>query len=400
VQETLDVLAITGDIKDPNSYKAIDIERVDLFIGVTNNDESNIIASAIIDGIFDVKEKIVRVQNKFYKDTNIKEKLNIQKLIMPSLISSKSIKSLINYPKVNNIKSFKDSPYKLISVYATKDFEQDELDEYLDKDRELILGIERDKNFFITNNTQIFKGDLIYILTHQDSIQKVSNLFNKELPGEINRCVVFGCNEVGIEVAKVLIENKKSVKIIDKNIQACNLAYDELLGKAEIINSIYHKDSELFIEEGINSAEFFISTYKSDEYNIIKCLEAKEIGIKKVVATNNESSYYNLMHALKIVTIRGPKMSAYHKILEEINSSNIIYEKYFCGGKGVIFFRKVFNKLAGKKISIPKYKECLFFAIIDNKIEPLNKELSLNSLVIAVCTKDMQEQVRRWIYEL
>lgn len=401
LQENLDILTITGDIKDPNTYRNIDADVIDLFIAVTNSDEANIISSLIIDGILEVKEKIVRVQSSYYKETNIKERLNIQKFIMPFLISSKSIKSLIKYPKINNIKSFKNSDFKLISVYATKDFLKEELDELLDSTKEVILAIEREKKLFITQNTQILKGDLVYILTSKDNIVRVSSIFNKELPNEIKRCAIFGCNEISIEIAKVLIENKKSVKIIDKDIKACQIAQEELNGEAEIINTIYNNDEDIFIDEGIDSVEFFISTYKSDEFNIIKCLEAKEFGIKKVIATNNENSYYNLMHSLNIVTLRGEKISAYHKILEEINSSEIIVEKYFCGGKGVIFFRKLNSKLVGKKIKAPKFKEALFFTIESSKLEPLNgDEITNQSAIIAVCTKDLYEDIRQWLYEL
>ena len=401
LQENLDILTIAGDIKNPDTYKNIDIDTIDLFIAVTNSDEANIISSLIIDGILEVKEKIVRVQSSYYKETNIKEKLNIQMLIMPSFLSSKSIKSLIKYPKINNIKGFKDSSFKLISVYATKDFLKEELDELLNPTKELILGVERDKKLFITQNTQILKGDLVYILTLEENIIRVSSLFNKELPNEIKRCVIFGCNEVSIEIAKILIEHKKSVKIVDKDIKACNIAQEELWGKAEIINPLYHNEEELFIDEGIVNADFFISTYKSDEFNIIKCLEAKEFGVKKVIATNNESSYYNLMHSLNIITLRGPKISAYHKILEEINSSDIIIEKYFCGGKGVIFFRKTDNRQIGKVILPPKFSEVLFFILKGNQIEPLkSNQITKNSAIIAVCTKENQEEIRQWLYEL
>jgi len=403
LQESLDILTIVGDIKNPNIYKNIDYESIDLFIAVTSSDEANIISSLVIDGVLNVKKKIVRTKSSYYEQSNIKERLNIQKLIMPSLISSKSIKSLIKYPKINNIKSFKNSDLKLISIYATRDFPKEELDELLHVTKERILGIEREKDFFITSTTQILKGDLIYILVKEENVSKVSNIFNKELPNEINNCVVFGCDKMGIEIARILIENKKSVKIIEKDIKACDIAQEGLNGKAEIINSLYHDDEDIFIDEGLQKADFFISTYKSDEYNIIKCLEAKEFGIKKVVATNNESAYYNLMHSLNIIPIRGPKVSAYHRIIEHINSSNVIIEKYFCGGKGVIFLRKIYEKsrLLGRQISLPKIEGALFYLIKNNKIESIqNCEITKNSAIVAVCIKEQEEKIRQWLYEL
>jgi len=59
-----------------------------------------------------------------------------------------------------------------------------------------------------------------------------------------------------------------------------------LEGRVTIINSAY-EDQRLFEEEGLKNADMIIAAGPHDEQNIVKCMEAKEYGIEKVVAINS-----------------------------------------------------------------------------------------------------------------
>jgi len=402
IQESLDILPYYGNIQNPNTYKEFLQTDIDLFIAVTNKDEANIISCMIVDEIFKEAKKFIRLQNTFYKDFDFTTKLNIMELIFPLESSSKGIEALLNYPKINNIKDFKYTDYKLISIFSKKEFTLEEVDELLDKRYEFLVGIEREKKFIIKDFQQIRKNDLLYLLVKEQNIKNICSIFDDTELLEINNCVVFGADELGISISKVLLENKKEVKVIEKDIDLCKKAEEKLSGKAEIINSKY-QDEQLFLDENLNKADIFISTYKNDEYNIIKCIEAKEFGIKKVVAINNETEYYNLMHTLGIVAVRGPKISTYHSIMERINSSKIIIEKFFCGGKGVIFLRKIFenSKLIEKTIKPPKLRSKTFM-IREGEILPIDDQVVIQSddIVVAISDIDELEKIKLWIYEL
>lgn len=399
ISESLDILPYFGDIKDPRTYENFEQTPIDLFIAVTNLDEANIISSLVVEDILDIGKKFVRLQNEYYEHSNIKEKLNIYKLIFPSKISSNNITALLKYPKINNIKNFKYTDYKVVSIFCAKDKIEDEELEFI---KDHIIGIEKNGTFSINNTDDIQKGDLIYVITQEEDIPKICDIFDGDSLDEIKNCVIFGGSELGINIAKILVENKKDVKLIEKDINLCNKAEEVLEGKVHIINSKYQNE-ELFIDENLDKADICISTYKDDEYNIIKCIEAKEFGIPKVVAINNESEYYNLMHRVGIIALRGEKISAYHTIIEHINNSKIILEKFFCGGKGVVFLRKIFenSKLIGKNLSNPSIPESRFYLIRGEKMELLDEiVLEENDIVIAITLTENMPKVKTWIYEL
>jgi trk system potassium uptake protein TrkA len=398
ISESLDIFAFFGDIKNPLTYENFSDMDIDLFIAVTNSDDANIISSLIIDSVLKVEKKFVRLQNEFYSDEYVKEKLSIDRLIFPSKLSSKNIISLLKYPKLNNIKDFRYTNFKVISIFCN----HDNIGEALEDIKDRVIGIEKSKKFFIDSVEDIERGDLIYLLAKEDEITQMCNIFDNTIIDEIKNCVLFGINELSINIAKILIENKKEVKIVDKDMHLCQKAEEDLEGKAHIINSKYQNE-ELFIDENLDKADVCISTYKDDEYNIIKCIEAKEFGIGKNIAINNDSEYYNLMHKLGIVALRGEKISAYHSIMEHINSSGVILEKFICGGKGVIFIRKIFENsvLIEKSINKPSMKNSKFYIIRDDELRVFGNEvLQKDDIILAITESELSPKIKTWIYEL
>jgi trk system potassium uptake protein TrkA len=401
LQESLDILVVHGNIEDPATYKKVVIEKSDLFIVVTDSDETNLIATLIIDDVIDVERKFIRLRNTYFSKSAIKDKLSIAETIFPLQLTSATVASLFDYPKANNVKHFKYTDAKLLSVRASDatelaDFE----DEY-----SRIIGIERDKQFFVPDeNTSIQKNDLVYLFGKAERVKYLSGMLETLELQSISRCVIFGAGDVGISIAKSLKERGKEIKLVDKNIEQCERADEALEGTALTINCKYGTE-ELFAEEGLAHADMMIAATSNDEYNIIKCLEAREHGIQKVVAIINELEYYNLMHALGIVVVRGPKMSAYNEIMERIYSNNVVMERKFCGGKANIYLRKIFagSPLINKTLKPFKNKEnAPSYIIREEVLHPFDKPLvgKEGDVIVVFCEYTLSSKAKSWIYGL
>lgn len=401
LQESLDILPIHGDIEDPQTYRKLIDKEADLFIAVTDTDEANLISTLIVDDIIDVKRKVIRLRNAFFDKSSIREKLSIDKAVFPLELTSETVAMLLEYPKANNVKSFRHTAFKLISVWATSLKEPVRLE----RDGFDIVGIERGKRFFVPDDdTLVEPHDLVYLFGDEKRIRELCRKFDTETPRSIDRCIVFGAGDLGIAIARKLIENGKEVKLIEKDMKLCETADEKLEGEAMTISCKYGT-SELFEEEGLGYADMMIAATDNDEYNIIKCLEAQEHGIHKVVAVNNEREYYNLMHSLGIVVVRGPKMSAYNTILESIYSSSVIMERKFCGGKATIFLRKVFQNshLVGKKIKPSKLREGVRLYLLRKDAlirfdEPLVMEEG--DVIVGFTTEENAPKLKVWFYGL
>ncbi len=398
LQESLDILAIEGDIENPKTYSKLINREFELFIAVTNEDEANLLSSMVSDEFIFVKRKFIRLKKSFFKDSQILSKASIDKTIFPIELTADSVVSLLNYPLANNIKKFVYTDFKLISVRINRDFGEFNIL----FDNFTIVGVERDNRFFIFSQEKnsLKKGDLIYLFGDENKIREICKTLESSIPQKIQKCVIFGANELALAIAKKLIDAQKEVKIVEKDIELCKMADEELGGEVMTLNSKYGS-RVLFEEEGLKYADMVIASTNDDEFNIIKSLEAKEYGIKKTVAINNEKEYYSLMHSLGLVVVRGPKMSAYHTIIEQIHSSKVVTERGFCGGKGVVFLRKVFSSshLKNKRVKPLTGDEIASFLIKKEKLLEFNepKTLEEDDVLVVFGNSNSSLKIESWI---
>jgi trk system potassium uptake protein TrkA len=396
LQESLDILPVHGDIEDPQTYRKLIDHEADLFIAVTDLDEANLISTLIVDDSIDVKRKIIRLRNQFFSRSSIREKLGVDETVFPLELSSRTVATLLEYPRANNVKRFPYTERKLISIRIAARVSSEEIE----AEGVYVVGIERAKSFFIPQEpVTIEEGDLVYLFGEEEKIRHHCARLEGETPWRIQRCVVFGASDLGIAIGRTLLENGMEVKLLDEDPGACRRADEALEGEALAINCKYGME-EIFEEEGLERADMLIAATKNDEYNIIKCLEAREHGVHKVVAINNEIEYYKLMHSLGIVVVRGPKMAAYHRIIETIHSTSLLLERKYCGGAGTAFLRRVTGGgvLAGKGLK-PLRREGVRLILLreDQPVVPLEPEerLEEGDLVGVCATSEAADRVER-----
>ena len=399
LQENMDILPIFGDVEDPSTYQKLLDKEFDLFIAVTSSDEANLISVIIASDSIDIKTTIIRLENHFFAKSSLMEKFGIDEAIFPLELTTKNVVNLLKYPKANNVKSFKYTDKKLISLKVTNI----EGPTHIVPKGYVVVGIERDGNFFIPMQDEpIYPNDLIYLFGDEISIIHFCKTFVKEDIKEPQRVVIFGAGDLGISIANALVEEEKEVKLIDKDLKRCKLANEKLAGRAMVLNSKFGTD-HLYEHEGLELADVVIATTNNDEYNIVKCLEAKNRGLKKVIAINNDLEHYALMHKLNIVAVRGPKISAYNSVLEKIRSSQIVTEKNYCGGRGRVYMHRILegSNMVGQTVHILQSKTNLsIYLIRDNEITPCSEDIvcQTDDIIVAFCTSEYEDTVEKWMH--
>ncbi len=406
IAESVDIMPIVGNAEDPDTYQAFVGKNVDLFIAVTDNDEVNLVSCLIVDESIHAKEKIIRLKNNFFSKSSITEKLRITEAVFPIMRTANSVKSLLHYPKANSVKSINESPFRLISirvhvnskipVISAKEMESEQI---------RLIGIERQKQLFILKEeTALMPGDLLYFYGNPDAMTDICSLIETHMPARIKNVVIFGADALGIEIARHLYEPGVTIKIVEHDLARCEYAASTLRQMATVINGRYG-DHRLFEDEGLKNADMLIASGKNDADNIVKCLEAREHGIERVVAINNDTEYYTLMHNLNILPIRGVKSAAYYAIIEKISASSIAIDKHFCGGSGMVYVRTVHpdSQLIGKRITPLKQTGALCMIQRGSSLIPLHEHfdgLQSGDIIIVFCLIALDEKVTTWIHTL
>ena len=404
IEENLDVFTLLGDSEDPKTYLALPTKEADLFIAVTDSDEANLLSTLIVDDAITVKTKFIRLKNEYFAKSSIHEKLHIDAAIFPDQLLAEKVKALFDFPKANNVKSFQQCPQKLISVKIHYSDERQYRLSDIETEKVVAVGIERQKDFIIPEeHTILQERDLVYLFGDAKEIQSLAQQLETKMPATIKNVVIFGGGHSAQRIALALSEKNLSIKLIEKNRAYCKAASELLQDSVTVINAPF-EEHNLFETEGLKNADMIISATQNDEKNIVKCIEAREFGIEKVVAVNNDPAYYSLMHQLGIVVVRGSKIGTHYAIIEQINSSNIVNVRHFCGGDAVMILRKIYpdSPLTGKRIKPIAIAETLFFQIREETIytkEDLPPVEEGDTLVVFGKTED-EDEIQKWIYTL
>ena len=404
LDEDIDILVLHGDIENPHTYHALTIDETDLFIAVTDSDEANLLSTLIVEDVVTVKRKIIRLKNDGFLKSHVLEKLAIEYAVFPDLTTANKVKALFTFPKANNVKTFHQTKHKLISIRVQYADEIHYRVGELVNTQVSIVGIEREKSFFVPQEESIIhKGDLVYLFGQIDAVREIASKLDEKMPSSIKKVVIFGANTLAQKIAKALLDKKLDIKMIEKSIDHCRRASEVLQGKVTIINSA-HDDERLFDEEGLKSADMIIAAEHDDEKNIVKCIEAKEYGIEKVVAVNNDKAYYNLMHKMGVVVVRGSKAGAHYAILEKISSSSVVTKRHFCGGNAVLFMRKIYpgSELIGKSVKDFRRDTVRVLLLREERLFSLSEVGTLlqGDTVVIFAAIETEEEIEQWIYTL
>jgi trk system potassium uptake protein TrkA len=98
------------------------------------------------------------------------------------------------------------------------------------------------------------------------------------------------------------------VKIIEQNAERCEKLNQLLGGGSEAM--IIHgdgRDMGLLSEEGIRNTQAFVALTGNAETNILSCLSAKKMGVRKTVAMVENLDYVGMAESLDIGTIINKK---------------------------------------------------------------------------------------------
>ena len=164
--------------------------------------------------------------------------------------------------------------------------------------------------------------DLAYFMTTKQYIPYIRKIVGKEHYVDVKNVMIMGGGATAVRTVKTM-PSYMDVKIIETDEQRCErlnaLLEDE---KALIINGD-GRDLSLLIEEGIKNTQAFVALTGNAETNILACLTAKRMGVRKTVAMVENIDYVSMAESLDIGTIINKKSIAASHIYQMMLDANV-----------------------------------------------------------------------------
>ena len=166
-----------------------------------------------------------------------------------------------------------------------------------------VVAIKRSEETIIPGGLDELRvGDLAYFMTTQEYIPYIRKIVGKEHYADVKNVIVMGGDKTSVRAA-LTAPDYMNVKIIEKDPERCE-KLNELLGDSDTM--VIHGDGRdlgLLEEEGIRNTQAFVALTGNAETNILACLTAKRLGVRKTVAMVENLDYVKMAEELDIGTI-------------------------------------------------------------------------------------------------
>lgn len=310
-----DVMTYQASPTSIHALKEAGVQRADLFVGVTPEESININA-CILAHALGAKKTVARIDNYEYLSAENQaffKELGIDSLIYPEVLAAIDITNGLKLSWVRQRWDVHGGALILLGIKLRESAEilnQPLKDLCGPDDPYHIVAIKRNDDTIIPGGLdELHVNDLAYFMTTKEYIPYIRKIVGKEHYTDVKNVIIMGGGKTAVR-ATLNIPNYMNVKIIEKNNQRCE-KLNELLDNEEAM--IIHGDGRdlgLLEEEGIRNTQAFVALTDNAETNILACLTAKKLGVRKTVALVENLDYVNMAESLDIGTIINKKTIA------------------------------------------------------------------------------------------
>ena len=316
--DNYNLMTMQGSAVSLDVLKSIQVGMADIFIAVTPHETINVIACSMAKSL-GCKKAVARIDNfEFMKPASKKffASYGIDSLIYPEYLAALEVKTAMQHTWARNW--FEMLNGKLV-VAGVKIRDNSRI--VGQKLRELsgmssfmhINAIKRNREIIIPGgNDEVLPNDIIYVATIPRNIDDVIAACGK-VKQEVESVLIMGGNEIVKQLA-LLIGDDYKVKIMHNDMEQCQRLADEFPN----CNIVHYEtgDTDVLEEEGIEDYDVFVALGESSESNILSCIMAKELGMRKTIAQVENLQFFNEAESLNIGTIINKKLIASSTIFQ------------------------------------------------------------------------------------
>ena len=328
-----DVMTICGNGTDYRTLTEAGVKDRELFIAATSSDELNML-SCYLAKQMGAKNTIARIRNPEYNMESLgffKETLGLSMAINPDMLAARDMFNVLKLPSAVKIQTFSERGFEIIELILKEGSPltgiklMDLRNKY--KAKFLICVVGRGDRVYIPDgNFVLCPGDKIGLTAEPAEIQKLFKALGLDKK-QAKNVMILGGGRIAFYLSKMLTYTGNGVKIIEKDPEKCE-QLSNALPKAVIINGD-GAQQELLLEEGLDSADAFVSLTGMDEENILISIFASTHNVPTVITKVNRNELAAMAAKLGIDRIISPKeimsdvLVRYARALENSKGSNI-----------------------------------------------------------------------------
>lgn len=336
LENNLDVSLVNGNGSSLRLLQEIGMDDVGMLIAVTDSDEVNMLACTVAK-LGGIPRTIARVRdNDYLKAGNreLQEKLGVDLFINPEMVTAQEILQVLQTPAALDVEDFASGAVRLMEF---------KIREHLDvcgrslRDIEfpkgvLVVGILREGEMIIPHGESTLEYiDSVFFLGATAAISEVEGWFHVSQRPTKN-VVIIGAGLIGRNLTRLLEEAGYYVKVIDKNMERCELLATQVNKSMVICGD--GTDMSLLEAEEVADSDVIICLTDDDKLNLLVALLAKHLGVPKTIVRVGRPEYITLMEQVGIDIVFSPRQLTSGEILRMVRTGeDVVRISTFEGSK-------------------------------------------------------------------
>ncbi len=323
-----DIMALCSSPTSIKTLKDAGVANADLFVGVTRRESSNITACMLAHAL-GAKKTVARIDNYEYLQPQHLEyfrQVGVDSLVYPEVLAASDIISGLKHSWVRQRLEVHDGALLLLGVKLRDTCQilgQPIKDLCGPDDPYHIVALKRGEETIIPSGLDVLQnGDLAYFMTTPEYIPYIKRIVGKEKYEDVHNVIIMGGGKTSVRAALTLPDNMHA-KIIESSYERCE-RLNQLIDRSNVM--IIHGDGRdlgLLHEEGIKNTQAFVSLTGNAETNILACLTAKKLGVRKTIAMVENLDYESMAEGLDIGTIINKKTVAASHIFQMMMRADV-----------------------------------------------------------------------------
>ncbi len=324
-----DLMTMEASPSSINTLTDAGVAAADLFISVTPSQSLNI-NTCIIAHALGARKTVAKISDAEFTAEDKKDffkRLGIDELIYPEILAARDIISGLKMSWVRQRWDVHDGALVMLGIKLR------EACEILNKPlREIsgpndpyhVVAIKRGTDTIIPGgNDKLELYDLAYFMTTRQYIPYIRKIVGKEHYVDVKNVMVMGGGTTAVRAVQTMPEYM-DVKVIEMNPERCEYLNDILDNDKTLIINGDGRDIPLLTEEGIKNTQAFVALTGNAETNILACLTAKRLGVRKTVAMVENLDYASMAESLDIGTIINKKAIAASRIYQMMLDADVM----------------------------------------------------------------------------
>lgn len=407
LNDSIEALVINGDGNNVRILKQANIEKADLFLALSNNDNVNIIACGLVKKLSNATTiaKVENYMHYFPGVPNTPEDFGIDKTVATKQLSINKLVDLISEPDVMDHIHFMHENVKVIGTTINDNFTKDSIKlKEITEDNKVwenvrIIAVQKDNKVLIPGGEDVLQpGDKLYIIGKSNSLKDViKRYFASKV--KIKSLIIIGGNRIGKEFAKRMVKEGRKVTIIEEDEKICHQLTEELDNVLIINGSGLNQTilSDLDMENA-----FVACVTGKDEHNIISAVMAKRNHAYKAVCNISNVAVSSIIHQVKdIDSVFSTESLAFGEIIKYCRKGDILSVTPVPYIDAETIKIKISKKISllNKPLSSIKFPSGMIVGAIMREDEVIiphgNDEIKLGDIVIVIVLPQSKKQVEK-----